>query len=92
MSSDFNKDDLILSIYETLKWQPTNNQIEQFIKLQVLLKEWNTTTNLTRLINGNDYWISQVCDSLWPLTKELQSPNLSYKYIDLHYNLTPSQH
>ncbi len=83
MSSNSNKDDLILSIYETLKWRPTKNQIKQFIRLQVLLEEWNKSTNLTRLINGNDYWISQVCDSLWPLTEELQSPNLSYKYIDV---------
>ena len=83
MSSNSNKDDLTLSLYETLKWLPTENQIEQFIRLQVLLEEWNKTTNLTRLINGNDYWISQVCDSLWPLTQELRSPNLSYKYIDV---------
>ena len=83
MSNNATKDDLTLSIWNGIKWHPTKNQIEKFIQLQFLLEEWNKTTNLTRLIHGNDYWISQVCDSLWPLTKELQSPNLSYKCIDV---------
>ena len=26
----------------------------------------NKNVNLTRLIEGDDYWISQVYDSIWP--------------------------
>lgn len=36
-------------------------------QLQVLLRHWNQQLNLTRLVEGPDYWIGQVFDSLWPL-------------------------
>ena len=35
--------------------------------LQQLLRHWNQRVNLTRLVEGDDYWIAQVFDSLWPL-------------------------
>ena len=44
----------------------TEEEISMFQKLQIKLEELNNKTNLTRLINGNDYWISQVFDSIWP--------------------------
>ena len=47
-------------------------QLTQFIHLQELLKEWNKKTNLTRLVDGDDFWTAQVCDSLLPLQEELQ--------------------
>ena len=83
MSIDSNKTNFILSVWNLLKWEPTKKQKEQFSQLQELLREWNKKTNLTRLINGNDYWISQVYDSLWPLHAELQDPKHNHTYIDV---------
>ena len=51
--------------------------------LQVLLQSWNERVNLTRLVNGNDFWIGQVFDSLWPLAGELQSANEPQHWIDV---------
>ena len=72
-----------LMIWNALKWVPSEKQFAQFIHLQYLLKEWNKKTNLTRLVDGDDFWITQVCDSLLPLHEELQYPKLSHKYIDI---------
>ena len=44
----------------------TEEEIIMFQELQIILEELNNKTNLTRLINGDDYWISQVFDSIWP--------------------------
>ena len=44
----------------------TQEEINIFQELQIKIKELNNKTNLTRLIDGNDYWISQVFDSIWP--------------------------
>ena len=70
-------------IWNELKWVPTEKQLGQFILLQKLLKEWNKKTNLTRLVDGDDYWTAQVCDSLMPLYEELQYPELPHKCIDI---------
>ena len=72
-----------LMIWNELKWVPSEIQLAQFIHLQDLLKEWNKKTNLTRLVDGDDFWTAQVCDSLLPLHEELQYPKLSHKYIDI---------
>ncbi len=72
-----------LSIWNELKWVPNEKQLAQFIHLQELLKEWNKKSNLTRLVNGDDFWTSQICDSLLPLHEELQFPELSHQYIDI---------
>ncbi len=72
-----------LMIWNELKWFPSKKQLAQFIHLQEFLKEWNKKTNLTRLVDGDDFWTAQVCDSLLPLHEELQHPELSYKYIDI---------
>ena len=50
-----------------LGWQPSEHQLSQFVALQQLLRHWNQRVNLTRLVEGEDYWIAQVFDSLWPL-------------------------
>ena len=50
-----------------MAWQPSSDQLQQFTHLQELLREWNSKVNLTRLVEGEDYWISQIFDSLWPL-------------------------
>jgi len=44
----------------------TEEEINIFQELQIKIKELNNKTNLTRLIDGNDYWVSQVFDSIWP--------------------------
>ena len=44
----------------------TEEEIIMFQELQIKIKELNNKTNLTRLINGYDYWVSQVFDSIWP--------------------------
>ena len=44
----------------------TEEEITIFQELQTKIKELNNKTNLTRLINGDDYWVSQVFDSIWP--------------------------
>ena len=70
-------------IWNELKWVPSEKQLAQFIHLQEFLKEWNKKSNLTRLIDGDDFWTAQVCDSLLPLHDELQHPENSHKYIDI---------
>ncbi len=70
-------------VWNQLKWEPTKKQLAQFLQLQELLREWNKKTNLTRLVDGDDFWIAQVCDSLLPLHEELQNPKRSQKYIDV---------
>ena len=61
----------------------TAEEITMFQELQLKIKELNFKTNLTRLIEGDDYWISQVYDSLW-MFKENSNKNLdNQKYIDI---------
>ena len=55
------------SFWQSLGWQPDADQLEQLVALQQQLRDWNSRLNLTRLVEGDDYWISQVFDSLWPL-------------------------
>ncbi len=71
------------SLWEALQWQPSYQQIDQFVKLQILLRELNTRLNLTRLIEGEHYWISQVFDSLWPLKDELKNPLRLRECVDI---------
>ncbi len=59
--------------WQSLGWQPAGEQIEQLVALQQQLRRWNQRLNLTRLVEGDDYWISQVYDSLWPLADLLRS-------------------
>tara|TARA_B100000212_G_scaffold142933_1_gene107596 strand:+ start:166 stop:879 length:714 start_codon:yes stop_codon:yes gene_type:complete len=59
------------------------NEIKLFKKLQKIISEINKDTNLTRLVEGDDYWISQVYDSIWPF---YLSPNKildGKKFIDI---------
>ncbi len=70
-------------IWSELEWQPSLDQIEQFIMLQSLLRTWNKKVNLTRLIEGSDFWISQILDSLWPLKQELNTKQRSLEIIDV---------
>jgi len=54
-------------LWDALGWHPEPDQLQQLLQLQTLLRQWNQRLNLTRLVEGEDYWIAQVFDSLWPL-------------------------
>ncbi len=58
-------------------------EIGIFTKLQKILSEINKTTNLTRLIEGDEYWISQVYDSIWPFFKNSEKSLIRKKFIDI---------
>jgi len=61
----------------------TEEEIIMFQELQIKLKELNNKTNLTRLINGDDYWVSHVFDSIWPFKT---FPNINFdnkKFLDI---------
>ena len=61
----------------------TEEEIMMFQELRIRIKELNYKTNLTRLIEGDDYWISQVYDSLW-IFKENSNKNFdNKKFIDI---------
>ncbi len=61
----------------------TEEELMMFIELQRRIQELNHKTNLTRLIEGDDYWISQVYDSIWPF-KEKSNINFdNRKFIDI---------
>ena len=71
-------------LWRALGWQPAPQQEEQFRELQDLLRHWNGRLNLTRLVEGDDYWVAQVFDSLWPLRELLQGPQeASLEVIDV---------
>ncbi|MCP9927977.1 16S rRNA (guanine(527)-N(7))-methyltransferase RsmG [Cyanobium sp. CH-040] len=60
------------ALWQQLGWQPSGEQEAQLEALQEQLRAWNSRVNLTRLVEGDDYWIAQVFDSLWPLVPLLQ--------------------
>jgi 16S rRNA (guanine527-N7)-methyltransferase len=62
-----------INLWEALGWQPSAPQLELFQQLQEELRSWNSRVNLTRLVEGDDFWIAQVFDSLWPLKDRLNS-------------------
>ena len=70
-------------LWKLLGWSPDTGQLRQFIELQQLLEDWNSRVNLTRLVEGEDFWIAQVFDSLWPLLPELMSPDTARRCIDV---------
>ena len=60
-----------------------SNEIQLFKDLQRILSEINKDTNLTRLIEGYDYWISQVYDSIWPFYLSPHKTLDGKKFIDI---------
>ena len=71
-------------LWQALGWQPSAQQQEQFSQLQHELRQWNSRLNLTRLVEGADFWIAQVFDSLWPLLPRLQEqPEAPLRCIDV---------
>jgi len=59
--------DQLAALWTALGWQPSGEQQRLFTQLQHELRLWNGRLNLTRLVEGDDYWVAQVFDSLWPL-------------------------
>jgi len=53
--------------WRQLGWRPDAGQLESLVALQGQLRHWNSRLNLTRLVEGEDFWIAQIFDSLWPL-------------------------
>ncbi len=83
MSSESSFNQKYKESWEVIGWEPSEAQTAQFLELQKLLIHFNKEVNLTRLLNGDEYWISQVFDSLWPLKDELRSPKQPRKCIDI---------
>ena len=66
-----------------LKKLITEEEVMMFIELRIRIQELNYKTNLTRLIEGDDYWITQVFDSLWPF-KIIANKNFdNKKFLDI---------
>ena len=61
----------------------TEEEINIFQELQIKIKELNNKTNLTRLIEGDDYWVSQVFDSIWPFKAFTNINFNNTKFIDI---------
>ncbi|SBO44612.1 16S rRNA (guanine(527)-N(7))-methyltransferase RsmG [Cyanobium sp. NIES-981] len=70
-------------LWAALGWQPSSVQEEQLERLQEQLRHWNSRLNLTRLVDGDDYWIAQVFDSLWPLVPLLTNRGSSSEPLQL---------
>ena len=58
-----------------LGWMPEPRQLASLMALQEQLRHWNTRLNLTRLVEGDDFWIAQIFDSLWPWVPLLNPPS-----------------
>ena len=61
----------------------TEEEMIMFQELRILIEKLNNKTNLTRLIQGDDYWVSQVFDSIWPFKS---FPNINFdnkKFLDI---------
>ena len=61
----------------------TKDDLEMFSRLKELIQRLNQTLNLTRLIEGDDYWISQVYDSIWPFFNDRNKIFENKKFIDI---------
>ena len=66
-----------------LKEYLSHQEIELFIKLQKIIEKLNKVSNLTRLVNDNDYWISQVYDSIWPFYENREDFAKKKKFLDI---------
>lgn len=64
--------DQLAALSEQLGWQPSPEQQHQLCQLQVELRLWNSRLNLTRLVEGDDFWVAQLLDSLWPVAPLLR--------------------
>ncbi len=70
-------------LWEALGWWPSASQLDRFGGLQRQLRHWNGRLNLTRLVEGDDFWIAQVFDSLWPWRALLGRADPPLRCIDV---------
>ena len=68
--------------YELLKLL-NEEEIMMFQELRIKIQELNYKTNLTRLIEGDGYWISQVYDSLWIFKENSKKIFDNKRFIDV---------
>ena len=61
----------------------SSDEIQLFKKLQKIINKINKDINLTRLVEGDDYWISQVYDSIWPFYSNPNNILDGKRYIDI---------
>ena len=61
----------------------TEEEIMMFKELRIKIQELNHKTNLTRLTEGDDYWISQVYDSIWSFKENSKYNFDNKKFIDI---------
>ena len=61
----------------------SRKEIQLFKKLQKIIIEINKETNLARLIEDDNYWISQVYDSIWPFYLSSNKIFNGKKFIDI---------
>jgi len=61
----------------------TEEEIIIFQELRTKIEELNNKTNLTRLIDQDDYWISQVFDSIWPFKINTNIQFDNKKFLDI---------
>ena len=61
----------------------SSDEIQLFKELQKIISKINKDTNLTRLTEGDDYWISQVYDSIWPFYLSQRKILDNQKFIDV---------
>ena len=71
------------SIPDELLKLVNEEEIMMFKKIQQKIRELNHKTNLTRLIEGNDYWIAQVYDSIWAFKDNSKNNFDNKKFIDI---------
>jgi len=72
-----------LNIPEEILSLITEEDINLFQELRIIIKELNNKSNLTRLTDGDDYWVSQVFDSIWPF-KAFTNINFdNKKFLDI---------
>ena len=72
-----------ISHREELEKLLDENELEMFARLKELIQRLNKISNLTRLIEGDDYWISQVYDSVWPFFEDSNKLFDNKKFIDI---------
>ena len=72
-----------LDVPEEISSLITEEEIIIFKELQTKIEELNNKTNLTRLIYGDDYWISQVFDSIWPFKINTNINFDNKKFLDI---------
>ena len=79
INHEMKKESLPIEVMELI----SEEELMMFKELQIKIRELNQKSNLTRLIEDDDYWISQVFDSIWPF-KILTNINLdNKKFLDI---------